>query len=57
MSLRWKLLLVSLSLLVLPWSGWRLLQLMEAQLRAGQAETLAASTDAVAKAMSRKASG
>lgn len=51
MSLRWKLLLASLSLLVLPWSGWRLLQLMEAQLREGQTEVLAATAETVARSL------
>ncbi len=51
MSLRSKLLLVALSLLVLPWAGWQLLRQMEALLRQGQEQALVASAEALARAV------
>lgn len=51
MSLRYKLALVSLCLLVLPWSGWQLLRQMEGLLRQGQEQVLLASAEAVARSL------
>lgn len=48
MSLRQQLLLVSVLLLVLPWSGWRFIQAMDITLRTGQAQALLASAQAIA---------
>ena len=50
MSLRLKLLLLSLCLLVLPWSGWQLLHEMERLLRQGQEQGLLATAEALARA-------
>lgn len=47
MPLRLQLALVSLCLLLLPWSGWQVLQQMESLLRQGQQETLGAVADSV----------
>lgn len=52
MKLRWQLALVSLCMLVLPWSGWRLLREMEDQLRRGQEQVQAASAEAIARSLS-----
>lgn len=51
MKLRGKLLLVSLSLLVLPWAGWQLLKLVGEIVREGQEEALLASAEALARGM------
>ena len=51
MPLRLQLALVSLCMLLLPWSGWRLLQQMEALLRQGQEDVLAASADSLLRAL------
>lgn len=51
MKLRGKLLLVSLSVLVLPWAGWQLLRLLGDVLREGQEQALIASADAVARGL------
>lgn len=51
MTLRSKLLLVALSLLVLPWAGWQLLRQMESLLRLGQEQALVASAEALARAL------
>ena len=48
MKLRNKLLALSLLTLLLPWSGWKLLQELEHFLREGQESTLQASTRTVA---------
>ena len=40
MSLRTKLLLLSLLTLILPWAGWQYAQQMETTLRRGQEEAL-----------------
>lgn len=49
MTLRNQVLLLSLSLLVLPWVGWQLWSEMDRMLRAGQADTLLASAQALAR--------
>lgn len=51
MKLRGKLLLVSLSVLVLPWAGWQLLRLLGDVLREGQEQALVASAEAVARGL------
>jgi two-component system, OmpR family, sensor histidine kinase ChvG len=51
MPLRLQLALVSLCMLLLPWSGWRLLQEMEAQLRLGQEAVLAASAESLVRTL------
>jgi two-component system, OmpR family, sensor histidine kinase ChvG len=51
MRLRNKLLLVSLSLLVLPWAGWRFVLEFEAQVRRGQELALLATAEAVARGL------
>ncbi len=51
MTLRTKLLLIALSVLVLPWAGWQLLRQMEALLRQGQEQALLASAEALARAI------
>jgi len=54
MSLRQKLLLVTLSFLVLPWAGWQWLRQMEALLREGQEQALLASAEALARAVAAR---
>lgn len=49
MSLRAKLLLVALSILALPWAGWRFVREMESLLRQGQEQALLASAEAMAR--------
>ncbi len=49
MSLRGKLLLVALSVLVLPWAGWQFVRQMEFLLRQGQEQALLASAEALAR--------
>jgi two-component system, OmpR family, sensor histidine kinase ChvG len=51
MSLRAKLLLVALSVLVLPWAGWQLLRQMEGLLRQGQEQAMLATAEALARAV------
>jgi len=50
-SLRLQLLLVSLCMLLLPWSGWQLLRQMESLLREGQAENLLAASESLARTL------
>lgn len=57
MSLRNKLLLVALSMLVLPWAGWQWLRQMEALLRQGQEQALVASAEALARALAARPAG
>lgn len=49
MTLRGKLLLLSLSILALPWAGWKFVQQLEVLLRAGQEQALLASAEALAR--------
>ncbi|KFN51372.1 ATP-binding protein [Arenimonas composti] len=49
MSLRAKLLLVALSVLVLPWAGWQFVRQMEELLRQGQEQAIVASAEALAR--------
>lgn len=49
MSLRSKLLLVSLSILVLPWAGWQFVRQIGELLRQGQEQALLASAEALAR--------
>ena len=51
MKLRGKLLLVSLSLLVLPWAGWQFMRLVADVLREGQDQALVATAEAVARGL------
>ncbi|GAA0716007.1 ATP-binding protein [Dokdonella soli] len=51
MSLRFKLLLVALSTLALPWAGWQFVEQTEALLRQGQEQALLASAGMLAKAL------
>lgn len=51
MSLRGKLLLVALSILVLPWAGWQFVRQMEFLLRQGQEQALLASAEALARSL------
>lgn len=51
MSLRFKLLLIALSTLALPFSGWLFVRQMEELLRQGQEQTLIASARALARAL------
>ena len=51
MSLRAKLMLVALSILVLPWAGWQFVRQMEVLLRQGQEQTLIASGKALARSL------
>src|SRR4051794_38902616 len=50
MSLRFKLLLVALSTLALPWAGWQFVRQTESLLRQGQEQALLASAGTLAKA-------
>ena len=50
MSLRFKLLLVALSTLTLPWAGWQFVRQTESLLRQGQEQALLASAGTLAKA-------
>jgi len=50
MSLRFKLLLVALSTLALPWAGWQFVRQTETLLRQGQEQALLASAGTLAKA-------
>lgn len=54
MKLRGKLMLVSLSLLVLPWAGWQFLTLVGDVLREGQEEALLASAEAMARGIAQR---
>ncbi len=56
MGLRSKLLLASLSLLVLPWAGWQFLKLVGDILREGQEEALLASGEAMARGIAQRPS-
>lgn len=49
MSLRTKLLLLSLLTLVLPWAGWRYAQEMEVTLRSGQESSVLATADVLSR--------
>lgn len=49
MSLRLKLLLVSLLTLILPWAGWQYAQRMETTLRRGQEDSLLITADVLAR--------
>src|SRR3954471_13685748 len=49
MSLRAKLLLLSLLTLVLPWAGWRYAQQMETTLRHGQEESLITTAEVLSR--------
>ncbi|GAB2489813.1 ATP-binding protein [Arenimonas alkanexedens] len=49
MTLRGKLLLLSLSVLALPWAGWKFVQQLEILLRQGQEQALLASAEALAR--------
>jgi len=51
MTLRFKLLLVALSTLALPWAGWQFVRQTEALLRQGQEQALLASTRMLAQAL------
>jgi len=51
MSLRFKLLLVALSTLALPWAGWQFIKQAETLLRQGQEQALLASAGMLAKAL------
>lgn len=51
MSLRFKLLLVALSTLVLPWAGWQFVRQVERLLREGQEQALLASAHMLARAV------
>jgi signal transduction histidine kinase len=51
MSLRFKLLLVALSTLALPWAGWQFVRQVELLLREGQEQALLASAGMLAKAV------
>ncbi|HEX6832251.1 MAG TPA: ATP-binding protein [Rudaea sp.] len=51
MSLRFKLLLIALSMLVLPIAGWLIVRQMEELLRQGQEQTLIASAQALARSL------
>ncbi|HEX5756229.1 MAG TPA: histidine kinase, partial [Arenimonas sp.] len=53
MQLRSKLLLVSLSILVLPWAGWQFVRQLEVLLRAGQEQALLASAEALARGIAQ----
>lgn len=53
MRLRSKLLLVSLSILVLPWAGWQFVRQLEVLLRAGQEQALLASAEALARGIAQ----
>ena len=55
MRLRSKLLLVSLSLLALPWAGWRFVIEFESLLRRGQEQALLAAAEAVARGVAQRA--
>jgi two-component system, OmpR family, sensor histidine kinase ChvG len=57
MSLRAKLLLVALSMLILPLAGWQLLRQMESLLREGQEQALVATADALARAVASSRGG
>lgn len=54
MSLRGKLLLVALSILVLPWAGWQFVRQMEILLRQGQEQALLASAEALARGIAAR---
>jgi dedicated sortase system histidine kinase len=49
MTLRGKLLLLSLSILALPWAAWQFVQQMELLLRQGQEQAMLASAEALAR--------
>src|SRR5688500_892085 len=54
MSLRTKLLLVSLLTLVLPWAGWRYAQQMETTLRQGQEVALLTTADVLSRVVANE---
>ncbi len=54
MNLPSKLLLTTLSFLVLPWAGWQWLRQMEGLLREGQEQALMASAEALARAVAAR---
>jgi len=51
MSLRFKLLLIALSTLILPWAGWQFIRQMEQLLREGQEQALIASTKTLERSL------
>jgi hypothetical protein len=53
-SLRTKLMLVALSILVLPWAGWQFVRQMEILLRQGQEQALLASAEALARGIAAR---
>lgn len=57
MSLRTKLLLLSLGVLVLPWAGWQFVREMETLLRQGQEQALLASAEALARGVAVRPAG
>src|SRR5688572_11024777 len=54
MSLRGKLMLVALSILVLPWAGWQFVRQMEFLLRQGQEQAMLASAEALARGIAAR---
>ena len=54
MSLRAKLMLVALSILVLPWAGWQFVRQMEILLRQGQEQAMLASAEALARGLAAR---
>ena len=54
MSLRTKLMLVALSILVLPWAGWQFVRQMEILLRQGQEQAMLASAEALARGLAAR---
>ena len=57
MTLRGKLLLLSLSVLALPWAGWKFVQQLEFLLRQGQEQALLASAEALARGIAVRPAG
>jgi len=57
MTLRGKLLLLSLSILALPWAGWQFVQQLEVLLRQGQEQALLASAEALARGIAVRPAG
>lgn len=57
MRIRTKLALAALSILALPWAGWRFVQSMETLLRQGQEQALLASAEALARGIAVRPGG
>ncbi len=57
MRLRNKLLLVALSLLALPWAGWRFVLELESLIRQGQEQALLAAAEAMARGVAQQPEG